>query len=256
MPVTSSEFSQQVGRLYAVADSMTKLAELVRQGARLVTQGTDDTGRVTVVVDRAGLAETIRVRPDWRVRIEPARLPSAIADAYRQVLGAKLAGFSLEWTRSAAPWVAPVRPATAEIGPTNRAEVVATAMPPDPLSRSFERLSAAAWDRVESIQQRAAGGTEQPAGTGISAAGNVVVTIRIDVDLRCRIEVRWAEQQTAAGLMNALNPALRDARKNLAEYSETDRFPLQPHDADPLLGELLALLNNPEQFADEVGGRL
>ena len=84
----------------------------------------------------------------------------------------------------------------------------------------------------------------------------MTITVRIDLQLRCEIEARWATQQSAAGLMNSLNPALQAARKHLAGVSEGQPALPAAENVSPLLGEFLALLNDPHQFADELRGRV
>ena len=151
MPVDAammtSEFAAKINRLTSVADSMTALAGRLDQGARLVTEGTDETGKVSVVLDRAGLAETIRVRPEWQAAVPPLRLPSAIEGAYARGLSARMAAAAELPPRDVRSAVA-----SAEV-PVHRR--TATSVPRDQLSRSFDRLSAEAWEQMAALQRNA-----------------------------------------------------------------------------------------------------
>ena len=247
----SDGYAGAADRLAGVAERMATLAERLDRGARLVDEGTDESGRVSVAVDRAGLAETIRIRADWRSVIAARGLPHTIAAAYGQALSRRLTA-ALEPSRDRFASEATDRTTTgaAVVG---SARVTVTTVPADQLARSFDRLSAHAWEHMESLQRQAAvARSAPPTGTGIGAAGRVTVVIGIDLRLDCRIDDRWADPQTGAGLMNTLNPALHAARDDLAQVSEADRFPTAGAESSALLDEFLALLNDPHRFAEEL----
>ena len=223
--VTSAQYASRAGQLAGIAERMTTLADRLDRGARLVTEGTDESGRVSVVIDRAGLPETIRVRADWRALVGPDRLPSVIAQAYGQALSGRM-------TVALQPGRDRFAGDDDETEPAVRRTT--TVVPADQLSRSFERMSADAWARLEELQQTAATSTsDTPTGVGLGAGGKVTVIVSIDLRLDCRVDARWADPQTGAALMNALNPALHSARNELTGAAAPELSRRLPADIRP-----------------------
>src|SRR4051812_21402328 len=186
--MTSAEYAARAGQLAGIADRMATLAGRLDRGARQVTEGTDESGRVSVVIDRAGLPETIRIRADWRALVGPDRLPSVIAHAYGQALSGRMT-IALQPGRN--------RFAVGDDQSEPAVRRTTTVVPADQLSRSFERMSADAWARLEELQQSAATSTsDAPTGIGLGAGGKVTVIVSIDLRLDCRVDARWADPQT------------------------------------------------------------
>ena len=241
-------YAERAGELAGIAERMTALAGRLDRGARLVTEGTDESGRVSVQIDRAGLPETIRIRADWRAAVSPDRLPAVIGRAYSEALTGRM---------TAARQPVRDRFATDDDTPAPVARLTTTVVPSDQLSRSFERMSAEAWARLEQLQQAAAdtSGPATPTGVCMGASGRITVIVSIDLRLDCRVDARWADPQTGAALMNALNPALHGARNDLARAADGDRLATAAGGDEALLGDFLALLNDPHRFADILAGR-
>ena len=83
----------------------------------------------------------------------------------------------------------------------------------------------------------------------------MTVIVSIDLRLDCRVDARWADPQTGAALMNALNPALHGARNDLAGAAARSGSAAVAGGIEALLDEFLALLNDPHRFADMLAGR-
>lgn len=73
---------QELRKIQRYAAGMGSLLARAQENAPARAAGTDSTGAVEVALGREGLPERIRVRADWRHRIDPAAFGAAVGEAF------------------------------------------------------------------------------------------------------------------------------------------------------------------------------
>jgi DNA-binding protein YbaB len=213
-------------------------------------EGADSSGVVHVTIGSDGLPESIRVDSDWDRKLEPDAFGDAVVQAFQAAMGERLSA----WTQTLQEdgWQGQVdrlqadvdrRPPAAAPGEIPAAfRRPATTAKPRGLGELTEDMIKA-FDNVEQLARPATAAT----GTGTAASGKLVLTLSQHGLVACEAEPRWVSDQTAARLMNALGEALAEAKAELAELAGEPE-PARP--LDRLLGEVLALLNDPRRLAE------
>jgi hypothetical protein len=213
-------------------------------------EGADGTGAVRVSIGSDGLPTSIRVEADWDRRLEPEAFGTAVVEAFQAAMGERLS----EWSRTLQEdgWQTQVDRLQADVDRKPSAATSGTIPPAfrrpvtNPRPRSLGELTEdmiKAFDNVDTVAARPVAAT----GTGTSARGKLVLTLSREGLVSCVAEPRWVSDQTAARLMNALGEALAKAKDELADFAD-DTEPARP--LDSLLGEVLALLNDPRRLAE------
>ncbi len=223
------------GDLTSAVDELTQ--RLTRERAALVAAmargrdvraGADESGTITIVVDDEGTARDVLVATDWRRRLRPGALGSAVvaadgdaaerrSTALAQALGQTSTQDSPDGTTNLSTedegpgwpgWLVPVPPTG----------------PAEGQPRSLLELSAAVWAASEDLSRV----TERPPPVqGAGAEGAVTVTMAQGRITECTINQAWLARQDELTLAHALREAVcaaatagLAARRPLIEYHQ------------------------------------
>jgi hypothetical protein len=193
-----AELARRAGRLQQV------LGQAVAQG-RVVREGTDDSGTITIVLDDEGTPSDVRVAEDWREFLaDPQEVAAAIIAAdgdaamrranatAEAVAGVELDESTVDGHEPAGGWLVPVPVAGNPPGQRRTlAELTAAVL-----------AAANDGDRVR----------VPPAPTqGSSAGGSVRITLEHSRIAECRISERWLAHQDDISLAQALREAVSAA---------------------------------------------
>jgi hypothetical protein len=190
--------------------------------AREISDGTDESGTITILLDDDGIARDVRVAADWRRRLDlPGVAPAVVAAdaaAARRRATATAEALASESTVAGGPapdappgWLVPVPPS----GPD-----ADLARP----RRSLAEISAAVLAAVDDLERA----TEPaPPVHGAGAEGAVRVTLAQGRITECVINEAWLAGQDEATLAHALREAVSAAaaagvaaRRPLIEYQQ------------------------------------
>jgi hypothetical protein len=214
-------------------------ADLIRANARgrQVRDGTDESGSITIVLDDDGTARDVLVAADWRRRLNPAQVGSAVvaADsraAHRRAAATAdaLAGASTsdgrgrESTEDTEEELARSGPTSSGGGWLVPIPLTEPASEPAPPRRSLAELSTAVLAAFEELERV----TEPPPPVpGVGAAGAVRVTLAEGRLTECAINQAWLAHQDEVTLAYALREAVSAAltaavaaRRPLIEYQQ------------------------------------
>jgi hypothetical protein len=180
------------------------LGQAVVRG-RVVREGTDDSGTITIVLDDEGTASDVRVAEDWR---------EFLADP-QEVAAAVLAADSDAATRRATATAEAIASADLDESAVDSRDPARGWMVPVPLAdnpsgqrRTLSELTAAVltaandFDRVR---------VPPPPTQGVSAGGSVRITLEHGRITQCRISERWLGHQDDVSLAQALREAVSAA---------------------------------------------
>jgi hypothetical protein len=193
-----AELARRAGRLQQA------LGQAVVQG-RVVREGTDDSGTITIVLDDEGILSDVRVAQDWRELLaDPQEVAAALiaadgdaamrrANATAEAMAsAALDESAVDGREPAGGWMVPVPLAASPPGQRRT------------LSELTAAVLAAAndFDRVR---------VPPPATQGSSAGGSVRITLEHSRITECRISERWLGHQDDVSLAQALREAVSAA---------------------------------------------
>ena len=245
----NEDLMAQFAQIQRYANGLQRLLVEAQAMAPRQSEGTDNSGAVTVQLDANGIPRSFRITQDWHRRLTPETFGQAVVEACQAAIGDRLS----VWTHSLAEdgWQdkvellkdGPADPApsgdhSAQIPPAFR-EAVDTARPRPAIDLAEAVIRS--FDNVQAFTPPA----EQMA-TGTAARGKLTVTLSSTGLTSCTVDVSWVARQTATILMNELGTAVRAATEMLREPAAA----AEPAPGiDRLIAESLALLNNPGQFA-------
>ena len=260
-----------VDRLQQVAPLLDELLTGTPSAAAEPGTGTDGSGTVHVILDRAGLPASIRIDPDWHRHLAPDGLGTALAQASRAAVSARTSALtgaldgpdrmgSFERIRSYVVGHGDLpgrsdlagRGEVARHGP--RPEPRAPDRPPPPHDPVPPRPASAVVADVlrvlNTVPDPVPEPTAPPEATGSAASGRLVLTIAPDGTLSGRISAEWLARQEPAELVAALDTALRAAR---AAHAAANPAAADTAWLDGLIGEALAVLADPRHFTIDRG---
>jgi hypothetical protein len=184
-------------------------------------EGNDGTYTVLVTLAADGAVSSIQVDEDWKRKVRPEALGSAIMAAYNAAVAQQVRAWTIALTES--DWEARAdqlrERIDAESDATAEAEPPAAESPRD-LSQVRARSSEAiAADLSVALDGLGAVGDEsaEVTGTGAVGLGKLTITIAAHRLVSCVVEPVWAMQRTGGELTEALGTALSAARADLAE---------------------------------------
>ncbi|HEY7224482.1 MAG TPA: hypothetical protein VH561_12965 [Micromonosporaceae bacterium] len=167
----------------------------------LGSTGTDAAGAVTVVVGADGMAESIRVHPNWRGLVGSAGFAAAVTEAGRAAVHAQ-----------PDPPAAHTRPWDGLDDPRNRSSLRPQSSPARRVA--FPASSARAEDIWLAVHaaERLVNCFESSVDVGHARLGRL--TLRLDASgaVVCEADAEWVGQQGTDGLASALASALASLR--------------------------------------------
>lgn len=238
---------EQLTQMQRYTAALQEMIAAAQVHAPSQAEGSDPGRTVHVILGEDGLPKSFRVANDWNRRIEPANLGSAVLQACQAAMAERLSAWTnalqeegwedkLTALRTGTTGVQEASQAT----PTSRLPV--QQKPPRHLSDVTEDVLKAL-DNVGGLNQS----TESVAAAGSAAEGRLTITLSRSGLTSCNADPRWASNQTAARLMDALSEALSRAKRELANSSEGDA----PQETlNNLFSEAMALLNQPDRLVD------
>jgi DNA-binding protein YbaB len=195
--------------------------------ARLVREGTDRTGSITVVIDDDGTARDVHVAADWRSRLDPADVGPAVVAADAEAAQRRAvatvqalaeaqaladdpatdrASEGTEW--SSVDGQPPIGPAPDQ---ATRAHSWLTPVPPVETGgrlRSLADLTAAVLAAADDLDEVTA---PQPPVVGVGAEGAVRITVAHGRITECTVNQAWLARQDEVTLAHALREAISAA---------------------------------------------
>ncbi|WP_406495046.1 hypothetical protein OG936_14370 [Streptomyces sp. NBC_00846] len=229
---------------------MTDMQNRMPQGA----EGTDAQGAVTVRLAADGLPEFIRAASDWQRRQAPEVIGAAVSEAYEAAMSQQMTAWAQVFEDG--DWQGKADRLGSQFGQPD-ASAAPAAQPDIPerdlryvVSRPLDALAEdvlSAFDAVERMDETASGPAE---AEGTSTARHVTLVVSKGALRSCEVDQRWAAGQTYIGLNQAFEEALGDARDKLSSAEAAAADGLAGLQVDGLLDEALAILRDPQRFAD------
>jgi DNA-binding protein YbaB len=217
--------------------------------------GVDSQGAVTVRLGADGLPETIKVSSDWQRRQSPEAIGAAVVEAFGSAMSDRMERWSRavqqsDWEARAGQLDRAI-PATFTGGPASAGQ---PSIPerdlryvlPRPLDEVTEELLTA----LDSVDSMDAEGSARAEATGASSGRKVAITVTKGAVVDCAIDPQWASAQSSVRLNQALDEALSSARTKLAEAEAAVADGPASRQMDGLFDEALAILQNPQRYAD------
>jgi hypothetical protein len=238
---------RELAQLQRYASSLQQLMTAAQAKAPEQADGADSSGAVRVLLGSDGLPRSVRVQPDWRQRLDPRNVGSAVQEAFQAATGQRMA----VWTAALDDdgWREKVDRLRDDPGDA----------PPPALRRDTQQAPPRAMDVVVEDALDAMDHAERfanpPAfsarGTGSAASSQVTVTLSPAGLVSCVVDASWAGQQTAGDLANALTAALAAARADLAHAAAG---PDPAARLDGLFTEALGILTDPRRLTTRPEG--
>ncbi|GAA1608300.1 hypothetical protein [Actinoplanes couchii] len=197
-------------RLHQRADRFGRLAAGLTAAIPQRSEGCDPTGRVSVILDPAGLPVEITVRGGWEDRIEPEDLGAAVMGAYhdgvRQALRTWADRLDDEhWWR---------RQRDSEQA-TFDEPAVGRAIPSSGRVRDDAEFSEPVLRALHTAGDQPANAVESTAGA--DSGDPVVIRLGPGALLGCEIDPNWARPRDGATITAALRTTLTSARHRVAD---------------------------------------
>lgn len=219
------EVSRSLRRLTNYAAGLRDLMAELQQATPESSQGSDRSGAVQALLGRDGLPQAFRVHPDWRDKIGVSSFGAAVTQAC--VAATRERG--LAWSRALekSGWqqradrlrADPAVGGAAHHGtvpPAFRLPGTSRPRSPDELAEQAIRLARDASSRAAATPR------PNPRGTGANRSRTVTLTLSPSGHVSCQTDARWAAEQSAGQLTDALSAALAAARQNLAAATSAD----------------------------------
>lgn len=216
--------------------------------------GVDSQGAVTVRLGADGLPESIKVASDWQRRQPPESMGPAVVEAFGSAMSDRMERWSRavqqsDWEARAGQLDRAI-PATftggASAGQPSPPERDLRYVLPRPLDEVTEELLTA----LDSVDSMDAEGSARAEVTGASSGRKVAITVTKGAVVSCAIDPQWASAQSSVRLNQALDEALSSARTKLAEAEAAAADGPAGRQMDGLFDEALAILQNPQRYAD------
>jgi len=246
--MTDDIFSE-LSELQRHASGLQSLIGAAQANAPRQAEGSDPTGTIRATIGPDGLPTTILIQNNWQRRISPERFGAAVVEAFAAASQHRMAawnealqqaGFSSKVDEIRADLDGPPRPVAL---PQWRAPAPNPDIRPRPLNEMLGDLLNA-FDHVDDLAAPPSIGAE---GTGTSGYGKLTIRLSPAGLAGCEADGQWAGQQSADDMMAAFDEALSRARADLATRAEA---PTPTRGLDRVLGEALALLNDPNRLAE------
>jgi hypothetical protein len=212
----SEELLSQIYRAHRYATGLQQLIQQADDQTPRV-EATDKTGGVLVVLDLAGLPESIEIDYDWKRNLRPDALGAAVMQAYRAAAERRLAA----WAQ-----------AFADGGLAAKMDQLRERVETEPATDQGLRLPAPgggqAGDRrivdptafvrgvLEATDDLDAAAQTPTRGEGSTAYGKLSVVLSPDGLEACTVDGFWASSREAQELTEAFSTALAAAHEDLA----------------------------------------
>ncbi|MEU8569283.1 hypothetical protein AB0C51_13140 [Streptomyces pathocidini] len=212
-------------------------------------EGWDPGGAVRVKLESDNLPEVIQVANDWQHRLAPRDFGPAVVKAYQAAANTRMQAWAsvleqsdwrihAEQARSDAP-----QPATPEARASERD---LRHVAPRPLGEVAEDMISA-FDNIAGIGVELANPVQ---GKGKSSTRSVTITVTKNALVSCEVSPQWPSRRHPATVAQALNEALANARADLVRATAAAEAGGRRSQLDSLFGEALAILSDPQRFAD------
>jgi hypothetical protein len=239
--MTDAIFSE-LDELRRQATSLQGLIAAAQASAPRQAEGADSTGTVWATIGADGLPASVFVPDGWQRRLPGERFGGAVVEAFAAATDRRIAA----WNEALSDGGWPSTVDNVRRG-MDAPHVTAPAPPPLPAAeppRSLDDLLndvLTVFDHVDALAAPAIVG--EASGT----SGYQKVTVRLSPAglVSCVVDEPWAAQQSAATLMEAFAEALARAKAELVQARASRPLP----DPDRVLGQALALLNDPRPLA-------
>ncbi|MDJ0342328.1 hypothetical protein QMK19_21580 [Streptomyces sp. H10-C2] len=229
---------------------MTDMQNRMPQGA----EGTDAQGAISIRLAPDGLPEFIKAASDWQRRQAPEAIGAAVGEAYGAAMGEQMAAWGQafeesNWQGEADQLDGPLGQPAASSASTVQPEVLDRDLRyviPRPLDEVAEDVLSA-FDAVERMEES----VSEPAEIkGTSTARHVALIVSKGALRSCEVDRQWAARKSYIGLNQAFEQALADARDQLSRAESVAADDVAGLQLDSLLNEALAILVDPQHFAD------
>ena len=220
-----------------------ELAQLVREFGEAIpalTEGSDATGWVLVVLGRDGLPTEIRVREGWRQRLAPERLASAVLDAHSDAVQR----CTREWTNAVddGGWWR----RRADLNEESRLAGRTDPQLPSGQARDSNELAEEVLRELHSAQ--GPGANRSGTVEGWDDGEHVTVHLSSAGLSGCTIDPDWAQQRDGVSISTALATALQRAIAKLPASTPGGSG------TGDLVGDALATLTSLTSSPDLQGG--
>jgi hypothetical protein len=247
--MTDDIFSE-LSELQRHASGLQSLIAAAQASAPGQAEGSDATGTVRATIGADGLPASIRVQDHWQRRLSGERFGAAVVEAFSAAAQQRMTA----WTDALRDdgWQSKVDEVRADLdGPAHApaaAPVVRLAPVPGvdrprPLSEMLDSM-VSAFDNVDALSAPPAIGAE---GSGTSGYGKFAIGLTPAGLVSCVVDGQWASQQSADAITEAFDEALARAKADLTVKADA---PDPAEGLDRILGEAMALLNDPERLAE------
>ena len=248
--MTDDIFSE-LRELQRHASGLRSLIAAAEASAPPQAEGADATGTVRATIGADGLPAAIRVQDHWQRRLSGEQFGAAVVEAFSAAVEQRMAA----WTDALqdSGWPSKVDEIRAELdGPPHTATMPVKATPvtpapgadrPRPLDEMLDDM-VGAFDNVDALSASPAASAE---GSGTSGYGKFAIRLSRAGLVSCVVDGQWASQQSADAITEAFDEALARAKADLAAKAEA---PDPARNLDRVLGEALALLNDPQRLAE------
>ncbi|GAB3905592.1 hypothetical protein ACFQ1S_06885 [Kibdelosporangium lantanae] len=240
----TDDLAAQFAQIQKYTAALHSLMTAAQEHAPRQSAGADRSGAVQVTLGSDGLPRTFRVDNDWDRKIEPAAFGGAVVEAFQAAISDRLEA----WSRSLAEdgWQDRVDQLRSPGAPTEGTIPAAFRKPvEDVVPRPIGDIAEDVFKAFDDVTASPPPETTEASGT--DQTGKLVLGLSAQGLTSCTVDERWAADQTAARLMNALGQALTAAKEDLARDSQRPQ-PLSG--VDHLFAEAMALLNDPRRLAD------
>jgi hypothetical protein len=239
----TDDLMAQFAQMQKYTATLHNLMTAAQSQAPRQSEGADKTGTVRITLGPDGLPTTFRVGSDWDRRMEPAAFGGAVMEAFQVAINDRMETWTQSlaedgWRDRADQLKNPGSATTGRVPAAFRKPV--EDVNPRPLSDITEDMFKA-FDNVQTAPPKTDG------ANGTDRTGKLAIGLSATGMTSCTVDERWAGDQTAARLMNALGEALASAKADLALKSAK---PQPASGLDRLFAEAMALLNDPRKLAD------
>jgi hypothetical protein len=241
----TDDIVSELGDLQRQANALQGLVASAQASAPRQAEGSDATGAIWATIGADGLPSSLWVEERWQRRLSPERFGTAVVEAFAAASANRMAAWNdalrdkgwpstvdevrRELDRPPHPHVQtpPARTSpTPAVGPRALADLL------DDMLGAFEHI-----DEVTATSPLTA------EASGTSGYHKVEVRLSPAGLVSCVVDGQWASQQSADAMMAAFGEAMAQARADLAAKVDA------PRNLDRVLGEALALLNDPQRLA-------
>jgi hypothetical protein len=232
-------------------DIVSELAELQRQASALQgllataqasaprrAEGSDATGTLWATIDGDGLPSALSVQDGWQRRVSPERFGPAVVEAFAAASTNRMTAWDQALSENG--WTSTVDTVRRELDGPASTTAPLPAPPPVGRPRPAGELLNDMLTAFEQIDDASA----VVEGSGTSGYHKLELRLAATGLVSCEVDAQWASHQSGNDMAAAFGEALVKAKADLAAKSAT------PSHLDQVLGEALALLNDPHRLAE------